>query len=182
MKQKENKNEVSITVTRKEFSKGGSLSCRTKNENKNEVQLIVKEDDNEIEVSPIVKVNMNEKLDVNGTIITLNDLLSLVNVAKPKGAKSTKILPMIIRKYAYAVEAREKLQQLLDGVNELTEKYNIQTQGDTIVSSNDVLWSVFAYFKIDSRERLSKGIEVADEYIQDIREEYEKSVRASCCA
>jgi hypothetical protein len=181
MRQKESKNEVSITVTRKEFSKGGSFSSRAKKESKNEVQLIAKADDNENEAPLIVKVKTNEKLDVNGTIITLNDLLSLVNVAKYTGTKPTKILPMIVRKYAYAVEAREKLQQLLDGVNELTEKYDIPHQGDTLVS-NDVLWGIFALFKRSSKEDLSRGIEVADECIQDIRKEYEKSVRLSCCA
>jgi hypothetical protein len=181
MKQKENKNEVLITVTRKEFRKE-VLSHQAQKGIKTKVPPVTKVSENENEVPPIVKINANEKIDVNGTIITLNDLLSLVNVAKPQGPKPTKILPMIIRKYAYAIEAREKLQQLLDGVNELTEKYNIPPQGDTLVSSSDVLWAIFASFKKDSKEMLSRGVEVADEYIQDIRKEYEKSVRLSYCA
>lgn len=125
-----------------------------------------------------LKVSANVKLDVNGIIIDLEDILRLVQKPKEVTPRSPerKITPIVIRRYEYAVELKEKLEQLLEGVRELSSKYKCRINDDACIESNNVLYGTFQWFQSENEARLLRAIEAANINIEYTLKEYKKSI------
>jgi hypothetical protein len=124
----------------------------------------------------VIKVSDDIELDINGAIMTFKDLLDLLKEAKASKDKEPRIAPAVIRKYQCAIESRNKLQNLLDGVRILYSQNRQSGITEATRSVHGLLRPYFENFLTESENRLLKAIELANLCVEDAKKEYERSI------
>ncbi len=124
-----------------------------------------------------VKLSANIKLDVDGQIINFDDLLKIINQqGKSEKKQGRAIVPSVIRKYECAIDSRNKLQNLLDGVRKLYSKNKMAPITAANKNVHGLLGAYFSNFIQDNEKRLLDAIKMADMEVESTRKEYEKSI------
>ena len=125
----------------------------------------------------VVKVNANIKLDVNGTVINIDDLIQMLGNPKPKHPQTDrKIPPAVIRKYKACVEHRDNLVNML---SEVRKMYNKNKKGLVSAAEQRVYSDIHPYlskFISQNEKLLGEAIAIANCNLERAKKEYEESM------